>query len=246
MLLDFIAGDLAALQRHLPLPEAEKIERYADAFAAIKQRRARLGDIDPGRIPPRRGELYGSDLETKRLEAHVEVAATALLIGLTNTVTICSGAGSYPTWKGLGIMIDNHAIGHNQVAGAAEMMVKIRQYNMGLIASLVAQLEAVPEGDGTVMDNTLIVYLSDSAELHHSKCYEWPMVLVGNLGGRLAAGDRFLNVPGYAMPGHVTVAQFFTALLHASGAPVNHFGMMDRLLQQQGLDQKQPFTEILA
>jgi hypothetical protein len=75
---------------------------------------------------------------------------------------------------------------------------------------------------------------------------EWPMVLVGNLGGRLNLGGRFINLPKYGSKGHTTVAQFYTALLHAAGAPVDHFGMKDRFLLDVGLDQREPWTHIIA
>jgi hypothetical protein len=126
------------------------------------------------------------------------------------------------------------------------MRVKIRQFNLGLLAGLADRLEAVPEGSGTMMDNTLFVYLSDSAEDHHSTCFEWPMVLLGNLGGRLRAGDRFLNFARYGEKGHATVAQLYATLLHATGAPVDHFGTKDRELQQAGLDQGGPLDILLA
>lgn len=246
ILLDVMANDIRRLRPRLPGEEGQKLERTADAFAAIRRRQARLREIDPKLVPPLRQEFHGAMVETTRMEAHVDIAATALITGLTNTVTLCSGGNSYPTWKGLGITADNHTLGHDGVEGAKAMRVKIRQFNAGLIAKLVAALEAVPEGDGTMMDNTLIVYLSDAAETHHARCMEWPMVLVGDLGSRLRAGGRFINLPTYGAKGHATVAQFYTALLHAAGGPVDHFGMPDRQLVEAGLDQKEPWLHLLA
>ncbi|MEY4180433.1 MAG: hypothetical protein RLY70_4007 [Planctomycetota bacterium] len=246
LVLDELANDIRELQPRLPGEEGRKLERVADAFSSIRQRQARLSEIDPGRIPALRQEFHGSKSETTRMEAHVELAATALLTGLTNTVTLCSGVG-YVTWKSLGLSIDTHEIGHGATDPArVAMRVKIRQFNASLIAKLVETLEAVPEGNGTMMDNTLIVYLSESAETHHCVCMEWPMVLVGNLGGRLKTGGRFVNLPRYGAKGHATVAQFYTALLHAAGAPVNHFGMKDRFLIETGLDQREPWGLFLA
>jgi hypothetical protein len=255
MLLDFLAADIHRLSRQLPYEESQKALRYADAFQSIGNRQKRLQEIDVSKIPAKRDELYGSMVETKRMEAHIEVAATALITGLTNTVTLCAGAASYPMWKGVGAAVDNHALAHqsgdntNEIPSneAAAMRVKIRKFNAGLIAQLVDRLEAVPEGNGSMMDNTVIVYLSDSAEDHHSTCFEWPMVVVGNLGGRLKLGDRFLNVPNYVSGNaHVTVSQFYSSLLHAAGAPVMHFGMKDRVLQTNGHKQEGPWMEILA
>ena len=248
MLLDFMTQDIKRLERQLPYEEAQKMQRYAEAFSSIAKRQSRLGDIDPKKIHAKRDELYNSEVETKRLEAHFEMAATALITGLTNTVTLASGAGSphfEVTFKGLGINVNKHTIGHKQVEGTEAMAIKIRQFHMELLAKLVDQLQAVPEGNGSMMDNTLIVYLSDSAENHHSTCYEWPMLMLGNLGGRLKAQDRFVNFPKYGEKGHATTARFFTTLLHAVGAPVDHFGVKDPELVG-AVEQAGPIDELLS
>ena len=49
-------------------------------------------------------------------------------------------------------------------------------------------LEAVPEGNGTMLDHTTVVYLSDAAEGHHSRCWEWPFVVIA---GRNTARPLF-------------------------------------------------------
>jgi hypothetical protein len=143
-----------------------------------------------------------------------------------------------------------NAIGHGGGENGKtsdELLRIIRSFHAERIAALAKKLDAVKEGDGTVLDNTLIVYLSDSAEDHHDSCYEWPLLMLGNLGGRLKAGDRFLNVPGYhSSANHRTMAQFYTALLHAAGAPVEHFGIKDRKLIAMGNTQDGPWTDILS
>lgn len=248
MVLDFMAGDVRRIKGQLPREDADKLERYAEAFASIARRQSKLADVDPHRIPALREEIYKSEVEIKRLEAHFDMAATALITGLTNTVTLASGAGSpnfEVTFKGLGITVDKHQIGHRSVEGAEKMELRTRQFHMELIARLVDRLEAVPEGKGTMMDNTVVVYLSDSAENHHSTCYEWPMLVLGNLGGRLKAGDRFINVPKYGEKGHRTVAGFYTTLLQAAGVQVNHFGQQDPELKG-AVVQAGPIGELLA
>ncbi len=254
LLLDHVAADIKRVESQLPRPEAQKLQQFADAFSSISRRQARLEEIDARRIPAKRDELYSSPVETKQLEAHFEIAATALITGLTNTVTLTSGATSYPVWKGLGITLDNHAIGHmynerpkpgQTVSEGKAMAIKIRQFNMELLAKLVDKLEAVPEGNGSMMDNTLIVYLSDSAENHHSSCFDWPMVLLGNLGGRLQPNGRFLNFAKYGAKEHATIGMFYTTLLHAAGAPVDHFGTKDTTLLGS-LEQAGPLRALLA
>jgi hypothetical protein len=248
MLLDYLSKDIQRLEKQLLYEDRQKLQQYTDAFANISKRQSKLKDINPEKIHSKRNKLYGSSIETERLEAHFEMAATALITGLTNTITLASGAGSphfEVTFGGLGINVDKHKIGHGQVDGSKEMAIKIRQFHTDLLAKFVDKLEAIPEGNGTMMDNTLIVYLSDSAENHHSTCYEWPMVLLGNLGGKLKAGNRFLNVPKYANKGHRTAANLYTTLLHAVGAPMDHFGQKDAELEGV-IDQMGPISELLA
>jgi hypothetical protein len=254
MLLDHMADDIKRVESQLPKTEAEKLGQFADAFSSINRRQSRLKEIDAKKIPPKRDEVYASTIETKQLEAHFEIAATALITGMTNTVTLTSGATSYPVWSGLGISIDNHTIGHmynerpkegQSVSEGKAMAIKIRQYNMELLAKLVDKLEAMPEGNGSMMDNTVILYLSDSAENHHSSCFDWPMVMIGNLGGRLKPNDRFLNFAKYGAKGHATIGMLYTTLLHAAGAPVDHFGIKDTSLIG-AIEQAGPLKELLA
>ena len=127
--------------------------------------------------------------------------------------------------------------------------VPIRKFHAQRVAALAKRLDAIPEGNGTVLDNTLIVWMSDSGEEHHGFCGEWPMVLIGNLGGRLKTDGRFLQYPtwqerGDQIPGHRTIANFYLALLHAVGDRRKQFGEQDQNLK--GTDQSGPLAEILT
>lgn len=247
MLLDYMVDDIRRVEAQLPKEEKRKLEQYRDAFQSIAARQSKLGDIDPKRIHAAT-EKYDSKVETDRLRAHFDMAATALITGMTNVVTLASGAGSphfAVAFTGLGINSDKHVLGHLQVPNAEELSIKIRRFHTELVADLMRKLQAIPEGGGTMLDNTLIIYLSDSAENHHSTCYEWPVFLLGNLGGRLKAGNRFLNYARYGIAGHRTMANLYTTLLHAVGETRDHFGQKDRELEG-AVDQNGPLTELLG
>jgi hypothetical protein len=178
-----------------------------------------------------------------------DLGAASLICGLTNVLTISSAAGVRDfdiTFKGLGLNIDKHSIGHGgnyEGKTWADLYNIIRRYHMDLIAGLIRKLDAVPEGNGKMMDNTLIVYLSDGAESHHSRCWEWPMVLIGNIDGKLKTG-RFVDYPGYAQPGHRTTANMYVSLLQLAGSQRDSFGMPDPALKD--FDQHGPLAELFA
>ena len=264
-LLDFLADDVKRLQTRLDGSEKEKLDRYLGAFESMSKRQGQLAAMArqiaaaAPKIDPRTGRIQ----ETKtgptgifdRLEAQFENAAGAMIAGLTNVVTVSGGAG--PDRIGLSCMgsevgkgsgfIGAHGIGHGgSGAGmsSGECHTLIRRKCLEKLAGFLRRLEAVPEGDGTMLDNTLVVYMSDSAEGHHPVCQEWPFVLIGDLGGRLKLGNRYLRYPWYGNNGHRTIANLYLSLLHAVGEKKNTFGVPDFGLGD--LDQTGPLTEIMA
>jgi hypothetical protein len=108
------------------------------------------------------------------------------------------------------------------------------------VARVAAKLKAVPEGDGTMLDNTLILYLSDAAEKHHGSCLEWPFLLLGGLAGR---GGRYLQYPGYGSAGHRTIGNLYSTLMHTIGKPQDTFGRLDSNLPTA--IQRGPLAELM-
>lgn len=258
-ILDFLADDVRRLQSQLNPAEQSKLDYYLDAFESMSARQAALasaskriprGDkaVDPATLPDGAGGFA-------HLEAQLGIAATALIAGLTSVATISSGSGM----EFLGIKVDGadlgfapgpirlHAIGHGGGYGgrtSEELLVAVRRRHTRALAGFLEQLNAIPEGEGTMLDNTLVVYMSDQAEGHHPKCYEWPFILIGDLGGRLKTRGRYLRYPWYGKNGHRTMANLYATFLHAAGAPRDRFGLEDNLLGD--LDQDGPLNELLA
>jgi hypothetical protein len=250
-LLDFLRTDIKRVQSELAGEEREQFGAYLESFETLRNRQSRLNEIEHTlrEKGPTPGDKYTSEIETDRLDAQFDLGAAALVCGLTNVLTLSSAAGIRDfdvTFKGLGINLDKHSIGHGgtyQGKKWDELYNIIRRYHMDLIAGLVKKLEAVPEGNGTMLDNTAILYLSDGAEAHHSRCWEWPMVMIGNLGGKLKAG-RYIDYPGYGQKGHRTTANMYVTLLGLAGSQRTSFGTPDPNLKD--LDQHGPLEELLA
>ena len=264
-LLDFLADDVKRMQTRLDGSEKEKLERYLHAFESMSDRQGKLASMAHriAKFTPVVDPKVGTFSETKtgptgvfdRLEAQFDIAAGTFIAGLTNVATVSAGAGSdriglscmaEEVGKGSGY-IPSHGIGHGGSAGgmsSSECHARIRRKCLEKLAKFIKTLEAIPEGDGTMLDNTLVVYLSDSAEGHHPICKEWPFIIIGDLGGRLKLGNRYLRYPWYGKQGHRTVANLYVSLLHAVGEKVNTFGIPD--LNINDLDQTGPLQEIIG
>lgn len=250
-LLDFMADDVRRTRSALPSEERQKLDGYLEAYEALRDRHGRIAGLqaDIRRNAPRLGDRISATANSIALEAQFDMGAAALIAGLTNVVTLASsggaqgGHGNYPE---LGIN-DGHHIGHGGGYGDktyAQCFVEVRQFHTRLIAELARKLQAVPEGNGTMLDNTLIVYLSDAADGHHPNCYNWPMVLIGNIDRKLRTDGRYVVFPRYQGRGHRTIANMYVTLLHLAGVRRDAFGMPDPNLRD--LDQNGPLAELLA
>ncbi|MEK6236989.1 MAG: DUF1552 domain-containing protein, partial [Planctomycetales bacterium] len=200
---------------------------------------------------PKQDARFESSVATERLAAQFEIASASLIGGLSNVATITCAAAEINAqpYKGIGVEESNHAYGHmggnRRDARGIPFYEKTRGWLFGLIAGMADRLEKIPEDDGTMMDHTLIVYMSDAPDTHHSTGYEWPLVIVGNLAGQLKLGGQYVSYPGYGKIGHRTVGSLYTTFLQAAGRRQETFGRLDPDLDVKQM-QAGPLAEILA
>ncbi|PQO29083.1 DUF1552 domain-containing protein [Blastopirellula marina] len=248
--LDAMAGDIRKLQRTLGSNERDKLGYYLNGFESLRDRRLKLASMQKvlEAHAPQMNDKYVSSVTTHHLEAHFDMAAAALITGISNVVTLhCDDLGS--SYSGIGITPIVHSVGHGADSGmlsSQDCRNLIRKFHFDLIGDFAKKLDEVPEGTGTMLDNTVIVYLSDNSDKHHSTAVEWPMVVLGNLGGALKTQGRYLSYPRYgAAQHHHTLGNMLTTLTHAAGAPVDHFGQPDFALGKPET-QSGPLSELLA
>jgi hypothetical protein len=192
-----------------------------------------------------------------------EMAGAALVAGLTNVVTISSGLCSLGTsYSGISNH-GTHALGHNEVdpnlkKPGREVLGLYRRHLAGEAAKLLAKLQATREGEGTMLDSTVLVFMSDGANRQHTHGENWPVVMIGDLGRRLKAGQAIsypLRAPqdddstGYGSPAvgepsNPLINALYCTLLHAAGAPRDTFNRAPGLKEKP--DQFGPLKELLV
>ncbi len=237
-LLDFLREDVKRLQGQVAGAEHDKLQAHLKGYEDMRNRQSRLGQIEGTlrRTAPKVTDKFKSEVESDRLDAQFDIAAAALIGGLTRSITIASGVGNpyfSIRFTGLGIDLDKHSIGHGgsfNGMNPSQLKVKIHKFHFQLIADLMKKLDAVPEGDGTMLDNTVIVYLSDAAEAHHSRCGQWPFVLIPGRNTGLKGG-QYIDFPHYMQDGHREIGNLYTTLLHAAGDKREYFGVHDAMLK---------------
>ena len=229
--------------------ERLKLERYLNGIddmiaeqSALAARRAECG-IDTGGDgmacdfkplePGSDGTLYEHVCPLKRMEAHTDLAISALRGGLTNVVVLGAGTGIfrwdvvYHSLKPMfpGDLKRRHDVCHgaSDPALLAIMHEVTRQY-VGMAArlarALLAEEEPSSPGD-SMLDHTAIVVMSDNGEKHHPKAEEWPILLIGGKKMNLKTGNRGVIYPAYKQDKNRVVTDLFVTLDNLAGGKLD-------------------------
>lgn len=250
-ILSYLGDDVRRARNAVSGDERAKLDEYLAALETLHARQGAIEAVKPALSAalPKLDSQFAKPTEVNRLTAHFEIATAAIVSGLTHSVTIASGGGhqNYLAFPDLGIPIGGHGVGHGETFDGLtteQIFIKTRQFHCQLIADMAAKLDAVRVEGGTLLDHTLIVYLSDSGEAHHPILRLWPVVLLGGLGGKLKTGGRYLQLPHYGATKHRTLSNLYLTLLHAVGKPRDKFGFPDNGLRD--IDQSGTVAELLA
>lgn len=234
-LLDFARADTAAALEAFggSSRERAKLEQYLSSIEQLTRRQGQLtsmGDALAAVVPedPATNPLYASTDPLDELRAQFEIATAALIGGLSNVVVLASGTGSAFNIQYASLIdtVGRHDLHHESGGNAeyVEVIHEVSRQHVSMIAQMARALAAAPEGDGTVLDRTAIVYLSDNGEQHHSTAEEWPALLVGGSGLGLRVQGQTVVYPGYGNANNRQVSNLFNTLGFAAGEELVAFG----------------------
>ncbi len=215
--------------RSLGTSQKRGYDQFVQGFAEVNGLRRRLSQVEDKlrEFAPEIDRRYTHpEFETDWHDCLLDLGISALASGITNTLTIGSGRGEiFGAWKGLGVQEQGHNLGHMDQPDNP-IWIKIRQYNSRMLVRMIEALENVPEGSGSMMDHTLIVYTSNNADKQHTGGNNWPVMLLGNLDGAFRTGC-FTQLDGKR-----PVNALYTSILRAVGKNVDRFNMSEQLARK--------------
>jgi hypothetical protein len=242
-LLDYAQKDVQAALSAFGGSSAEraKLESYLASVEELGTRQQRLTMMAPqlGAVKPPSPDLaatYATDC-MNRFGAQLTLAVAALKGQLTNVAVVTSGTGddfsplmypsepdaSYRTW----IRHDLHHLSASD-PGALTTIHDITRQQLDLIAAAAKDLLSTPDpaGTGSMLDNTVIVFIGDNGEQHHSTASEFPVVLIGGKNLGLKTGGQTIVYPGVDSggAGHRQVSNLWNTLGHLAGEQLDTFG----------------------
>ena len=193
--LDFVHQDFQALRPALDAAERQKLELHETTLREIEQRLDNPGGLGatckaPGMPATLDARANANAPALGKLQ--IDLMVTALACDLTRVASLqwthSVGQLSFP-W--LGITDRQHDLSHegDSNAEAKEKLVKMKEWYAQQLAYLLERLASVPEGSGTMLDNTLIVWGNELGKGNSHTRKDIPFVLAGKAGGAIRTGQ---------------------------------------------------------
>jgi len=253
-LLDYLREEESAHLKNLDGEERIKIDNQVRALESIRERNqkvATLGDTIKKHLPkmdPIHDNGGSNATLLQKQAAFTDIIIAALASGLTNVVTytIDDLGTDIATLPENETKTSIHAIGHAGDPGALAMREAMQAHHMKQIETMITKLKAVPEGNGTLFDNTTIIYMPETGAGHHSPDTEAPMIVMSGKKSKLDIAGRYIRLPFHGTEGHKTLSNWYTTLLNAYGNPIKHYGDLDQVMQRNRLDQMGAIGRFLA
>jgi hypothetical protein len=219
-ILDFITEDTRKLRGSLGPTDQRKLDEYLTSIRQIEEQLARAAkenaQVDPGMEKP-----YGvpSDF-AEHFRLMTDMITVAFQADLTRVVTfLVTREGTSRAYREIGIADGHHPLTHHRnIVELMDKVAQINRYHVEQFAQWIAKLKAAPEGDGSVLDNSMIVYgagLADgNAHIHH----DLPTLIAGRGGHFIKPGRRVLYRRETPM------CNLFLTMMDRMGTRMEHFG----------------------
>jgi len=226
LLLDMVLGDAKRLRANVGSADRYRLDEYLSVMRSLEERVKRAGGTTKSAWKPRAAidpKNAPNDQPASHAE-HVRLILDMIAVAFqTDTTRVCTfmfgNAVSAVSFR----FLEGVTSGHHEVSHHGHDEEKLRQYylitrwHVEQYAYLLGKLNAMKEGESTVLDNSMILFGSALSDGNAHDPHKMPLVLAGGGGGRIETGQHL--VCGVDAP----AANLYVSMLEAFGAPVERF-----------------------
>jgi hypothetical protein len=218
-ILDFVGADFARLNRDLGPADRVQVDEYLSAVREVERRIEtveRLG-ADAGlpalERPPGIPEVFGDHVKLM-----YELKWLAFQADLTRVVTFMLGRElNFRTYPEIGLTQGHHTMSHHmERPDMIERYAKLNTYQTDLFAAFLSKLASTPEGNGTLLDESLFLYGASLSNPNLHAHFDLPLALVGGPAG---SGGQHVTVPS-----NTPMSNLLLTLLDRVGVPIERIG----------------------
>ncbi len=219
-ILDLIAERTRALQIELGPGDKLLLDGYLDTVREIERRVELAQNRDLSGVEAPETPLGEQDSFDEQVRLMFDLIAIAYQADLTRVASyIMVGEGTNRTYNHIGVPDSFHPLSHHaDRLDRIQKLVKIQRYHVERFADFVAKLANIQDGEGTLLDNSMLLYGSNMANSNLHGNYPLPNILVGGGAGVLNGGRQI------ELPERTTVSNLHLTLLNKTGMEMESFG----------------------
>ncbi len=199
-ILDSVVGELTRLRADLGPADRRVVNQYVDEIREI-ERRLELAakassdvpvfDLPPG-VPEQFEDHIKLHYDLLALAFKADITRVATLLGARDLTNRVYSFPKSPLFPEGGTSASFHGASHHQDDPAQiKRYALINRYHVSTLAYFAQKLRSIPDGDGTLLDHSLILYGTNMGNSNQHQHYDVPHILVGGAGGQLR-GNRHL------------------------------------------------------
>ena len=229
-ILDFVSEDTKKLERDLGPTDRRKLDEYLSSIREI-ERQIERAEKDNAQINPGMPEPYGVPADfAEHFKLMTDMLTVALRTDMTRVFTfLVTREGTSRSYREIGIPDGHHPLTHHRNDPALmEKVTQINTYHVQQFAGWVEKLKSIPDGDGKLLDNCMIVYgagLCDGNKHNHE---DLPTLIAGRGGNYIKPGRRVV------VRRETPMSNMFLTMMDRMGVHNEHFG--DATGRLNGLD----------
>jgi len=219
-ILDAVTKEATGLQAKLGPQDRIKISEYLENVREIERRIQKASQqVDPNmKLPEQPAGIPFS------YEEHVGIMYDLLALAYQANVSrvftfMMAREVSNRTYPQVGVSDGHHATSHHQNrADKIEKLVKIQTYHLTLFSKFLQKLNTTQDGDGSLLDHSLILYGSNMSNSNAHNHFPLPTLVLGGGAGTMKGGYHIKQ------PDHTPMTNVLLTMLHKAGVPVESLG----------------------
>ncbi len=217
-ILDSVVDEANSLGQGLGPRDRTRMKDYLDNLREIERRIQKQEARGAARVDAPAAPIGVPDSFDEHVALHFDLIAAAYQADITRVFTfMMSRELSQRTYPQIGVTEQHHSVSHHQnKPDKMAQCVKINTYYVGMYAKFLEKLRSIQDGDGSLLDHSLVLYGAGMADSNVHATDPLPVIAAG---GAVGKGDRHIVLPERTPVGNlwVDVAEKF-------GKPMEHFG----------------------
>ena len=219
-ILDVISQESAGLKRRVGAEDRVMLDEYLETIREIERRVQKMEQSDLSKLDLPDAPAGIPNSFDEHLNLMFDLVALAYQANLTRVFSMMMAAEvSNQTYNHVGVADAFHPLSHHQNDRAKmDRLVKIQTYHSTAFAKFLAKLATMPDGDGNVLDHSIILYGSNMSNSNAHNEFPLPAAIIGGGNGRIKGNQHIVT------PDHTPLANLLLTLMNRAEVPVKSVG----------------------